>query len=287
MYSVFDAMLSSSIILSSSHFLMRHPGILLVIIAVAGEVACEWNRERNLVERLKKFFGVLLVVGLILEMAEASKSDVHVAEAEKEVAALQLEVEQTSNNVAQVNEQIASAKTQAADALKDAAQANERAAKFDADRALVEKEAEQIRSTNLELQAEIVQLNSKIQPRTLVGQQENTFTNFLRSYPKGRVFVMASLWDTEATEYAKEIESALKISGFDVVRPTAPNDPRTMISTSLTGLGVVIKDDLHPSIEAISITEAFLFSGLSAQLEDSGVPNFDSNEVDIVIGPRF
>jgi hypothetical protein len=67
--------LSVSFFSSVRFFCLEHPGILLVVLAVAGEVVCDWNRKKNLRERLKKFFGILLVVGLLLEIAEAIKSD--------------------------------------------------------------------------------------------------------------------------------------------------------------------------------------------------------------------
>jgi len=80
--------LSVSISSSVRFFCLEHPGVLIVVIAVAGEVVCDWNRNKSLRERLKKLFGMLLVAGLLIEIAEAIKSDRTVASARLEIAKL-------------------------------------------------------------------------------------------------------------------------------------------------------------------------------------------------------
>lgn len=76
---IFILVVSISVSKSVRFFCWEHPGILLVVIAVAGEVICDWNRKKTLKERLKKFFGTILVVGLMLEISEAVKSDEQVS----------------------------------------------------------------------------------------------------------------------------------------------------------------------------------------------------------------
>lgn len=71
----------TSTFFAAGGFIVNHPGILLVIVGVAGEVICDWNRKKELRERLKKFFGIVLVIGLLWEIAEAVKSDKQVAAA--------------------------------------------------------------------------------------------------------------------------------------------------------------------------------------------------------------
>jgi hypothetical protein len=61
-------------------FCKNHPGILLVVLGVAGEIICEWHKEKGKRGLLIKTFGLLLVVGLLLEIWEAVKSDKQVAE---------------------------------------------------------------------------------------------------------------------------------------------------------------------------------------------------------------
>jgi hypothetical protein len=56
----------------------EHPGILIVAISVACEVVCDLRTEKTLLERIKIFFGICLVIGLLLEIVEAAKSDIQV-----------------------------------------------------------------------------------------------------------------------------------------------------------------------------------------------------------------
>jgi hypothetical protein len=56
---------------------------LVVAVAVAGEIICAWEKPHNRREALERFFGILLIAGLLMEIFEAVKED-------KEVARLQL-----------------------------------------------------------------------------------------------------------------------------------------------------------------------------------------------------
>ena len=60
-------------------FCKNHPGILIVIVGVAGEIICEWDREKGVRGRLIKMFGMFLIMGLIVEIWEAAESDEKVA----------------------------------------------------------------------------------------------------------------------------------------------------------------------------------------------------------------
>lgn len=274
-------------------FSFKHPGLIGVLVGVSGEVYFDWKEEKGKNASWKRFFMALLVVSLTYELIEASENDKEAADAIKlagqaneRANALEAQVMDTSNIVVQANERIALAQKEAANAEKESAESNERAAKFDADRALVEKEAEQIRSKNLELESEISQLKSQMQPRTLTTEQQNTLTNILIQCPKGQVFVLAPVSDSEATEYAKKIEKVLRVSGFDVIRPTMP-DPKALISTSVAGLGLVVKDDFNAPWRAYGILGAFKIAGIPMAFEVAGEPDFPTNEVDIRIGTRF
>jgi hypothetical protein len=91
---------SVSVFKSVRFFSWEHPGILIVVVAVAGEVICDWNRKKSLKERLKKFFGIMLVSGLLLEIAEAVKSD-------KKAADAYLDAKQAERDAGQANERAA------------------------------------------------------------------------------------------------------------------------------------------------------------------------------------
>jgi len=86
--------------LAAGAFASRHPGIIMVAIAVAIIEACAIGTNLQLsATNLRNFSGILLVVGLLIEILEAVKQD-------KEVAALQLttaEVETTNALIWQNN----------------------------------------------------------------------------------------------------------------------------------------------------------------------------------------
>ena len=52
----------------------------MVAFAVAGEVCCDWKKEKTFLEILKIAFGALLVIGLLLEIREAVVQDATVLE---------------------------------------------------------------------------------------------------------------------------------------------------------------------------------------------------------------
>ena len=60
-------------------FATRHPGILLVLLGVAGEVIFDWNEMKGRLAWAKRFSAFILIVGLILEFYEAAKSDKEVS----------------------------------------------------------------------------------------------------------------------------------------------------------------------------------------------------------------
>ncbi len=88
-------------------FVIRHPGLLLVLLGVAGEVICDWKEMEGRLARAKRISAILLVVGLAIEFIEAANSD-------REVAAL--------------GKQAATAIERAGIAEQKAGEANERAA---------------------------------------------------------------------------------------------------------------------------------------------------------------
>jgi hypothetical protein len=83
-------------------FCTNHPGILLVVIGVAGEILLEWGKEKGTRGKLIRFFGLVLVVGLLLEIWEAVKSDEQVAELMKSNLGLAAELEETKRNQARI-----------------------------------------------------------------------------------------------------------------------------------------------------------------------------------------
>lgn len=80
----------------------EHPGILIVAISVACEVICDFRAEKNLLERIKIFFGICLIIGLLLEIIEAAKSDIKVEKLREGNLVLQTNVESLNGVVIQL-----------------------------------------------------------------------------------------------------------------------------------------------------------------------------------------
>src|ERR1035437_2611527 len=104
-------------------FVTRHPGLMLVLIGVAGEVACDWKEMAGRLAWAKKISAMLLVIGLAVEFWESAKLDNEVADTKERTAV----------------------------AAKEASQANVRAATTE--------------SNNLALKKQMLELESKFQPR--------------------------------------------------------------------------------------------------------------------------
>jgi hypothetical protein len=187
--------LAASLISDCIGFLTRHPGLLLVLIGVVGEIACDWKEMEGRLARAKRLSAILLVVGLMMEFWEAAKSDEEIGK---------LTVQAADSNLA------------AQQAAKVAGQANERAAKFDADRVMVEKEAEEIRGTNFILQTRLLELEGAMQPRNITSEQHDNFVSFLKDAPKKPVWVACGNPSSETINLVSKIREMLNDAGYSV-----------------------------------------------------------------------
>ncbi len=107
-----------------------------------------WHTPKTKREALAIFCEIVLVAGLILEIWEAVKED-------KRVAVAVIAAASANERAAKLEKEVEPLRVSADQALQKAGEANERAAKFDASRAFVEKEAEELRSNNLALQEKL------------------------------------------------------------------------------------------------------------------------------------
>jgi hypothetical protein len=94
-------------LLSSSFFFVlelsiKHPGVVLVLIGVFGEIALEWKKTKD--AWLKKAFWVLLIMGLVLEFREAAKSDLEAAKLEQSNLELQIKLQPRTITTQQVRD---------------------------------------------------------------------------------------------------------------------------------------------------------------------------------------
>jgi hypothetical protein len=78
--------LATSSLFVCLEFIGRHPGLLLVLIGVVGEIACDWKEMEGRLARAKRISAILLVVGLMMEFWEAAKSDNEVADTKERTA---------------------------------------------------------------------------------------------------------------------------------------------------------------------------------------------------------
>jgi hypothetical protein len=74
-------------------FIGRHPGLLLVLIGVVGEIVCDWKEIGvGRLARAKKISAILLIVGLMMEFWEAAKSDNELAATKERTALIESQV---------------------------------------------------------------------------------------------------------------------------------------------------------------------------------------------------
>ena len=237
-------------------FATRHPGLMLVLIGVAGEVACDWKEMTGRLALAKKVSAMLLVIGLAIEFWESAKLD---------------------NEVANTAERTAIA-------VKEASQANARAAKFDADRVLIEKQAEDIRGTNFVLQAKLLEMQLRFSFRQISHQKQQDLSACLKNAPKGKVLICTGFIDLEAIQYGNQISNVLATAGF-VVRPYQDN--YNITSIGIPGLSMICRDYSHVPLWMGSLKNCFDQNGLPIACKDPTGFMIDSNEVVVVVGPRF
>lgn len=160
-------------------FSKRHPGILLVLVGVAGEVFFGWAAPKNRREVLEKFCAVLLVVGLVVEIVEASKED----------------------------KQIATANVLAAQANEVAGKANERAAEIEKTEAMIEQ-------TNLLLRSNFIALKMQNEPRHITPEQLTNFVFLTEKVTKIPITVSIGPNGFDTETFAFQLRQMLSMAGF-------------------------------------------------------------------------
>jgi hypothetical protein len=174
-------------------FCKNHPGILLVIIGVAGEIVCEWDKEKGTRGRLIRLFGLLLVIGLLLEIWEAVKADEQVAHLTQ------------TNLVLQSN--VLVLKTAFAVVEKDAALAKQSAEESKGQTALVKYELEKTR------QALDESISRSKTPR-IFRDMDGASMRLARF--AGVSAVITSVDDGDARDVLRQIEIVLSHAGWNV-----------------------------------------------------------------------
>jgi hypothetical protein len=171
-----SVILSTSILSAALAFVERHPGIVIVLIGVAGEVFCDWKTIEGKWAMARKAFAVLLVIGLAWELIEAGKSDAELAEA-KRISG--------------------SAFERAAVAEREASQANERASETE--------------SNNLALSIKLEKLK---QPRIITDEQITNFIFLTKKIAKIPVRVLVSAYGDDTAPFAMRFREMLNAAEF-------------------------------------------------------------------------
>jgi hypothetical protein len=81
-----EMIFASSLLFNCWEFATRHPGILLVLLGVVGEVVFDWKEMKGRLAWAKRLSALVLIAGLILEFSEAAKSDNEVADTKERTA---------------------------------------------------------------------------------------------------------------------------------------------------------------------------------------------------------
>ncbi|HUJ71955.1 MAG TPA: hypothetical protein VLZ30_06905, partial [Verrucomicrobiae bacterium] len=160
-------------------FLSRHPGIVLVLVSVTGEIVLEWKDVQGKKALAKRICWAGLILGLALDFEDAAKSD-------KEVASL--------------NKQASEAWSFAGQAQKYATEARLLAA--------------QTESNNLTLKTELEKIKA---PRHITPEQRKSFIESLKNVQPGPVDVAMRHPDGETLGYARQVVSLLMEAHFTIV----------------------------------------------------------------------
>lgn len=97
---------------SAKLFWSEHWGIVVVFSSVACEIICDFGEEKSLIDRLKIFFGICLVIGLAAEIREAIKSDRKVAVLNKATIELAHQYDLSTNALAEARARLTGAESE-------------------------------------------------------------------------------------------------------------------------------------------------------------------------------
>lgn len=257
---------------------------LLVAIGCSGEwylhhhPAGRRRKEKDEHHKLESRFIAAVVVGVFMEFFSLGHAIPEAIRLENDVAVANLEAKRAGTNAAASYER-------AAVAERESGQANERAAKFDADRVMVEKEAEEIRSTNFVLHARVLELEARMQDRTITAGDRDKFINLLKDIPRGIVecYVDGNS-DAETQNYAEDIRQMIKSAGYDVSALFHSGIPGFGSPSFPKGIVIGCESATNQAPFAGPIQRAFKAIGIDA-IGNVGEPT-GTNTIRIYVGRR-
>jgi hypothetical protein len=145
---------------------------------------------------------------------------------------------------------------EAAQALKDAGKANERSRLLESTNIILGTKLEELRSTNLMLQADVLKLKAEAQPRYIAKQKRDEFIQFLDGTPKGPVMLGSRHPNWETIDFSNQVESLLTEAGFTVSSKMNYQENTTWFPAGIT-IGLFIDSPTNKPIYYETLFHAF------------------------------
>ncbi|HXI69371.1 MAG TPA: hypothetical protein VNN22_03325 [Verrucomicrobiae bacterium] len=243
---------------------LKHPGLIGVLIGVAGEVYFDWGEEVGTKGRWKKFFMALLVVSLAYELVEASETDKEAADTiklaglaneraatneviavglAKEVLLLTQQIQDAAKTANETREKLGDANTQA--------RLNETKSALD----LANKVATDVRS--IVTNSNLAELKNFL-PWKLSPSQVEVFSNSLVGSPRGAVDFTYPYGNEDSYSLALQIHDLLKQFGYST------RELYWYLGSDFDGIGIEISDPQQQPAAAGFIQRALIKAGVPA-----------------------
>ena len=139
---------------------------------------------------------------------------------------------------------------------------------------------------NINTSRKLLELESTAKPRSLSPEQKESIISGLKAITeRQKIFIVASILDGEALNFAEDIEYVFVSAGFEVVFFKEIEDDAA-IMVGQPGLHIVVKDPKKPFPLAANIQRIFVNSGVDIPALKSGEPGFDPNRIEILVGQK-
>lgn len=284
--------LAATLISDCVGFMGRHPGLLLVLLGVIGEVACDWKEMEGRLAQAKKFSALLLILGLLIEFWESAKSDEEIARLSIQAADSNLAAENAakeaalasgraasteSNNLAlqirvlELKAQMQETKTNLAIVVETANETRDLLGNSNTTAVLKETKENLAAANKVVTDVRSIIDNSNLATlkitstsRTISPAQGIQLITLLKPYfqtnlPRIQLIISVEQTDFESVEYGKQIEHVLKDCGASVRLQfgMATFDPNTPAGFDFA---FDLPDSRNPTPEQNAIMDALRFS---------------------------
>ena len=124
----------------------------------------------------------------------------------------------------------------------------------------------------------MLELQERLKPRHLTGEQRATLLELLKKIPKGKVKIYAFIGDNEAIDFSAELLEVLTEAGWPV------EHAGQHVALFTRGLGILVHDRETAPPYAVFLQNALK----AAQLEAHGIitDQVPENTVNLFVGPK-